>query len=212
MYSKDYYSIHDENSYKSATVILNQLSNYISPSSIIDWGCGSGTWCKAAIEIWNVSIIGIDQHDFDGYQMYISQSNYRKEDIRKEIWVNKVELAICVEVIEHIDEYYEDAVIDNICSCSDTILFSGALPFQGGTGHINEKPYSYWVKKFRERGYNLDDRIRRDIWDNSDVEIWYRNNIMLLKKVKTIKIQEQYPLDIIHPDMLYRILKKRGAI
>ncbi len=211
MYTREYYTKHDTASYQSAKAVLTKLSSYIKPHSVIDLGCGSGTWCRAAAELWEIPVTGIDQHAYYDCHMHIPETQYRQLDIRKELCNYRAELTICVEVIEHIDEAYEDIVLDNICSTSDNVLFSGALPFQGGTGHINEKPYSYWVDKFSARGFGLDERLRNGIWHNDAIAIWYRNNIMLLQK-NNYRPKLNSPLDIIHPDMLKRILGKQGVL
>lgn len=212
MYSREYYSNHDQGSYDSAITILSRLSAYVNPQSVIDIGCGSGTWCKAAMNVWGIVALGIDQHSYEDCNMHIPESQYLQNDIRSRVHGYHADLVICVEVIEHIDEEYEDTVLDNICAMSNTILFSGALPFQGGTGHVNEKPYSYWVEKFNRRGFYLDERIRHDIWDDARVAIWYRNNIMLLHKNTNKNRMMHQHLDIIHPHMLERILRKRGFL
>lgn len=212
MYSKNYYSRHANGSLNSANRILSLLSEFIHPNSVADIGCGTGTWGFTAEKIWGAQIFAFDRHRYDDCDMYISAEKYFQCDLRQKTRLGRYDLAICVEVIEHIDQNYEDIVIDNLCACSDTLLFSGALPFQGGTGHINERPFSYWLEKFNMRGYTMIQDIRWSIWDQSDIEIWYRNNIMFLMKTTTKNKPTPYPVDIIHPQMLERILLKRGVL
>lgn len=217
MYDKAYYKRHEKGSYQSALILLNYLKDFLKINSIIDFGCGMGTWGKAAKDIGITNYIGVDQHYYNDKYMVIEKNSYIQHDLRNKFFVQRsFDLAISVEVAEHIDSVYENTFIENICNSSDIILFSAALPEQGGTGHINERPCSYWNSKFDALGYVLIDCIRPFFWNNKNIEIWYRNNCTLyIKKEKfdTIKSyipQSSFPIDIIHPEMLTRILKKRG--
>jgi SAM-dependent methyltransferase len=67
------------------------------------------------------------------------------------------DLALSTEVAEHIPAQYADAMVDYISGLSSTIVFTAAQPGQGGTGHINEQPRSYWIEKFTRRGLKLDE-------------------------------------------------------
>ena len=59
------------------------------------------------------------------------------------------------------------------------MLFSAAIPFQGGTHHVNEQWPEYWVKRFHDRGYAVIDCLRQKIWHNDNVEWWYAQNILM---------------------------------
>lgn len=159
--------------------------------------------------------LGIDQHDYSSEYMLISQENYLKYDLRNPLSLTrKYDIAISVEVAEHIDNKYAKIFIGNLCRHSDVILFSAALPNQGGTGHINEQPCSYWKQIFEKYKYRAIDCIRPVFWNDDTIEIWYRNNSILYVNerlyndfIKIIPMQV-HPLDIVHPEMLARILKK----
>src|SRR5262249_32708194 len=62
------------------------------------------------------------------------------------------------------------------------VLFSAAIPFQGGIGHINEQWPDYWVRYFAEREYRPIDCIRRHIWNNPKVEWWFAQNTFLFAR------------------------------
>lgn len=217
MYNKKYYKKHESGSYRSALQIFEYINVFIDFKSMVDFGCGMGTWCKAMEELGISDILGIDQHAYDSDYMLISAESYLQYDLRKELILpRRTDIAVSVEVAEHIEEEYSEIFIHNLCLCSDLILFSAAIPFQGGTGHINEKPCIFWSEIFNKYGYNAIDCIRPHFWNNENIEIWYRNNCILYAKENLYQKlivnipQEKYPLDIVHPAMLNRILNKRG--
>ena len=215
-YTQEYYQQHLSGALSSAKVILNVLSSFYKPSLVIDFGCGSGAWLNIAKEMFHSKVLGIDQHSFFDTDMLILPDEYLAHNLETPLHLGyKFDLAISVEVAEHIAEEFADTFINSLCNHSDVVLFSAALPMQGGTGHINEKPCSYWAKKFAQHGFFALDCLRPLIWDNTDVEVWYKNNSLLfVSQHQKNKLERQipqinYPLDVIHPQMLERILNRR---
>lgn len=215
IYGKEYYIKHQIGSYNSAINILGYILSQLDITSMIDFGCGMGTWCLAAQELNIKKILGVDIHDYADDYMLISSEQYKKCDLRNEVKLEIcADLVISVEVGEHVEENCSKQFIDNICNHGEVVLFSAAIPFQGGQGHINEQPCSYWAQLFTSNGYMLFDCIRPQFWNSSNVEIWYKNNcVMFIREdrydavINRFKVSS-YPIDIIHPDMLKRIIKK----
>lgn len=213
-YTQSFYDKYLQGSYDSANTIISFISNYISPKTVIDFGCGSGAWLNVAQEIFGAKILGIDQHEYKDIHMLIDENEYITHDLTKPLHLGKhYDLAISVEVAEHIDCKYSDILVETLCNHSDIVLFSAAIPMQGGTGHINERPCSYWAEKFSQRGYYAMDCLRPALWNNENIEIWYINNAILYVSEDTYNILSgkidtyYYPLDIIHPKMLEKITK-----
>lgn len=93
---------------------------------------------------------------------------------------NKFDLCLCLEVAEHVSEGKADSLINYLCSLSDYVLFSAAIPNQGGTGHINEQWQTYWADKFYANGFGAE--LLYPVRDNEKVEPWYRQNMILYKR------------------------------
>lgn len=219
MYNANYYKKHETGSYQSAIQILEYLNSFIDFNSVIDFGCGMGTWCKALNNLGVKNFLGIDKHHYDPAYMLIPADKYIQFDLRRPLeLIRRVDMAISVEVAEHVNSEYSDIFIKNLCSCSEIVLFSAAITYQGGTGHVNEQSCTYWEKIFNGHGYKAIDCIRPYFWNNNQVEIWYKNNCVLYIAQHTYENifaqipQNTYPLDIIHPSMLNRILKKKGVL
>ncbi len=128
---------------------------------VIDVGCGSMFYLrqfqhahlrtKTGAE-YRVPILGIDALQ----QPYLTP--YERVDLRfpwKPFNGYRYSLALCLEVAEHLKPEYAETIIDTLCACSDTIVFSAATPGQGGEHHHNERPTSYWLELFAARGYGL---------------------------------------------------------
>jgi hypothetical protein len=59
------------------------------------------------------------------------------------------------------------------------VLFSAAIPFQGGTHHVNEQWPDYWVEYFHRHDYVPVDCLRKKIWHHEHIEWWYIQNVLL---------------------------------
>ena len=169
-YKDSYFSRRKSLSYSSAQKILALVRDFYSFSSAVDFGCGTGTWLKACMELGCKSIKG-----FDGF-------------------ADTSDLCIPPECFSQ--KLLGETI--NLTKASKVILFSAALPGQGGTNHINEQPPSFWQKKFNEHRYSQLDIIRPIIWDEPAVAWWYKQNTFLYvhdESIETLKLPD-------HPDSL----------
>ena len=214
-YNKMFYSENMKGSMLSAERIIPYVMDMLSPihiASVVDFGCGIGGWLSQFQKINpSINILGLDSGNPEESQLQLPVGNYKKADLSKEINLNKkYDLCISLEVAEHLEPKYAEVGVGNICRHSDIILFSAALTGQGGTNHVNERLLSYWAKKFRKRGYIMYDIIRPYFWNDRNIEVWYRQNMVLFIE-KGVDIRECHfkketykaITDIAHPELLY---------
>jgi SAM-dependent methyltransferase len=186
----------------AASYIVPYIIEIINPKSVVDIGCGLGTWLKVFKEHNITDILGIDWPQIDKELLCISDTEFIGADLEKEISIGrKFDLALCLEVLEHLDEKSAVQIVDTISSLSDTIIFSAAIPFQGGDNHINEQWPEYWFKKFEENGFFIYDPFRELFWQNDNIEWWYRQNIFLISKNEFVLPKTSNPKIYIHPKL-----------
>lgn len=165
---------------KAAKIILPILFDVYHPKSVLDVGCGLGSWIKVCQDDFNVDICGIDGPWLDKELLYVSEEKILIKDLTKEIQLNKkYNMVISLEVAEHIDQLYTHNFIKTLINHSDIILFSAAIPGQGGMNHLNEQEFNYWIDIFASHGYEAYDFVRPKIWHLDDVEWWYKQNSFL---------------------------------
>jgi hypothetical protein len=178
-----YHHLDEIHNTRSASIILPMLFEIYKPNSVLDVGAGLGTWLKVCIDLGVSEVLGIDGEYVDMSRVVIPHECFLRKDLTCLTYSEKrYDLTICLEVAEHLPPESAVQFVDFLTSSSDVILFSAAVPFQGGQGHINERPISYWVKLFEARKYTVYDFIRPQIWNNQSVDWWYRQNILIFSK------------------------------
>jgi len=208
-YDRNFFSELEENSYSSALSVIPVIEEFFHPKSVIDVGCGTGAWLKAWIQKFALKdFLGIDGPYVDKNTLLIPSENFLFKDLKEPINVNrKFDLAISLEVGEHLSDAKADIFVRSLVSVSDIVVFSAALPGQMGTYHINEQYPEYWAAHFRKYNFIPVDCIRTKIWNNPKVEYWYQQNILVF--ISENKIGE-YPylqcyVDTTNPLFLTRI-------
>jgi SAM-dependent methyltransferase len=199
--------IHDEITHNSSAAeqVLPLLFETYKPTSIIDVGCGLGNWIEVAKRLTGAQIIGVDGDYVDRSLLKIGENEFVEKDLTKPFDLNKkFDLAICLEVAEHLPEASAEGFIKSITNHSDVIMFSAALPGQGGQNHINEQWPSYWQEHFNNCGFEMIDFFRFKIWNNTKIEYWYKQNLFLVvrKGHKLAKNDPEITYSLVHPELL----------
>lgn len=189
-----------------ADLILPIVFEFFSPNSILDIGCGIGTWLSVAKKLGIKDLIGVDGEYVDRKLLgkYLLDKEFISYDLNQPLDLKrKFDLCLCLEVAEHLPESSSDTLVETLVRHSDTILFSAAIPGQGGQNHINEKKPEFWIEKFLDRGFQVYDPIRSEVWNNEMVDVWYKQNIFLFSK-KSFDLPKPVFSYLVHPD-LYKI-------
>jgi 2-polyprenyl-3-methyl-5-hydroxy-6-metoxy-1,4-benzoquinol methylase len=118
--------------------------------NIIDVGCGPGIYVKALQEA-GINAEGVDIDPSSPCTKIDIFSQEFRDD-----YFGKYDIAFCIEVAEHFPERLADNLVDVLTNLAPMVLFSAAVPGQGGHGHINCQHKPYWVSKFAEKNYVVD--------------------------------------------------------
>lgn len=188
--------IHNLTAPREVVPLLIQLTK---PKSVLDVGCGTGTWLNVFDENGVKDFLGVDGDFVNRSLLKIKTDNFIPVDLRKPLDLKRrFDLVVCLEVAEHLSIENADVLINSLVNHSDQIIFSAAIPNQGGQNHLNEQWPDYWAEKFYEHGYYFHDTIRPIIWNNSKIDWWYRQNIFLVNKTKP---ERESALSIVHPEL-----------
>ena len=159
-------------------------------------------------------VVGYDGGAVEGAQFKIPRTCFERIDLESPPPPQRrFDVALCLEVAEHLSDSAANDLIAFLTSLSDIVLFSAAIPHQGGTNHVNEQPLSYWIGKFDRHAYEVLDVVRPEIWDDLRVAFWYRQNMVLAVR-RSVSTQLHTsgiskPLDIVHPELLALWVKRK---
>jgi SAM-dependent methyltransferase len=179
-YDEDFFGRQLDGSLNSARVIIPVVLSLISPTSILDVGCGQGAWLRVFQENGIDSVCGIDADYVNTSGLLIPREKFIAADLSQLEQINgHFDLAVCLEVLEHLPPDSGARIVKMLTGAAPVVLFSAAIPRQGGTRHINERWPSYWRCLFEQEGFRLLDPIRPKIRDDRRVMYYYRQNILL---------------------------------
>jgi SAM-dependent methyltransferase len=208
-YSSKFYEQQQEGSLRSARRVLPFLLDLTDPKSIVDVGCGVGTWLAAARELGVRDVLGLDGPYVDTTMLQIPPDCFRAADLTQPLDAGRTfDVALCLEVAEHLPESNANTLVESLTHLAPLVLFSAAVPRQCGEHHVNEQWQSWWVERFQQVGYIAVDCIRRRIWDDGQVEWWYAQNSLLMVRGDHLQtsprlVQEHQrssgPVNIVHP-------------
>lgn len=220
MYSKEFYKNQQENisGKKTSEKIIHHIIKKFSPKSIIDIGCGVGTFLLAA-EKKGISVLtGVDFYPVDE-DLVITSEKFRRINITEPFNLDqKFDIALCLEVAEHLHEEFAQILIKNLIKHSDIIIFSAAIPLQGGTNHFNEQWQDYWIQQFNFHNYSPSFDFRELIWNDDEIISIYKQNIVVfvnnsIKETVDLNFNNTNLSSVVHPDVfLWKVETLQGEL
>ena len=189
MYNEEFHKAIENDEIPQAQRLGQYIQTYICPDVFIDFGCSTGIYVKE-VEKYCPYTIGLEFSE-EAVDNSVCK-NIVKSDLTVPLILNLPQssnrLGLCLEVLEHIDDVHSKQVLENITNHSDIVIFSAAVPGQGGTGHINCQPKIHWIKKFHELGWMVDlDTTKHLLYFMSQGYHmgWFTNNAMVLIPYKS---------------------------
>jgi SAM-dependent methyltransferase len=179
MYSYDdtFFAMADRTAAASAKGLIRALAEALPANSVLDVGCGRGVWLAQWLRHGATEVLGVDGPYIDAKMLHVPGSSFLARDISQPLSLGRTfDLVQSLEVAEHLAEANAETFIDTLTRHGSVILFSAAIPGQGGEHHINEQPWEYWRAKFAARGFELFDFVRPLIRDDEAIYFCYRFN------------------------------------
>jgi SAM-dependent methyltransferase len=207
-YKPKFYSSRHSITLYSAETIIKIVDELVHPKCVVDVGCGVGTWLNVFERTGATDILGIEGYWVTDEAMVIPLDKLKKANLEQRIDIGRTfDLAISLEVAEHIKEEFAEQFVENLVKLAPVVLFSAAIPLQGGKYHVNEQWPEYWKEKFEKHNYTILDCIRPRIWNDEKIEMWYAQNSFIyidndeLNKYPSMeKYKSEIPmLSLVHP-------------
>lgn len=196
---------------RSVEAIVPSLLEWVRPQAVVDVGCGVGSWLAVFQQHGVSNVLGLDGAWVDRSLLEIAADKFLVTDLASPVTLDRVfDLALSLEVAEHLPAKAAAGFVASLVGLSPVVLFSAAVPGQGGVEHVNEQWPQYWRDLFARHDYALID-IRAHFWSHQAILPWYRQNMLLFVDRSWLPaypaLQALHagaaavPLDMVHPDM-----------
>lgn len=200
---------------RSADVIVPMVMARFAPARVVDLGCGAGDWLAAFLRHGARDVQGYDGPWVPASSLRIPATAFTAIDFHMSLpSISRCDLAMSLEVAEHVDREAAARCIEFLCRASDVVLFSAAIPGQGGHGHINEQYQDRWIAQFEAQGYGAFDLIRPAIWMDARVSWWYQQNVLIFANAAgqaRFGLQPQaFMANVVHPALYEKNMDPRN--
>ena len=182
LYTPEFFAGQSDDSLRSASVVVPLAMELLNPASVVDVGCGTGSWLAAFRAAGVGRILGINGDYVDRGAPRMPEACFASADLasgRSFGAGETFDLAVSLEVAEHLPPSAAREFVGGLARLAPVVLFSAAIPGQTGIGHINERWPSYWAALFSQHGYVQLDPFRMRLWNDTRVAWWYRQNLFL---------------------------------
>lgn len=187
-YTVEYYQAINEDEKEQAFSLTKAIAELYHPKSVVDLGCGTGLYLFP-FGSSDVELLGVDISEaaFDNRTRCMDRKYLKTMDIAEPSFSlpHKFDVALCLEVLEHIGNEKTKVLMENITKASDILIVSAAQPGQAGLNHVTLEPPEYWNKLFMEKGFKRDYHDEYQlILPVSQVHhtIWIIRNLMVFKR------------------------------
>ena len=186
-YSKKFYESIQSGGVNSARKITPFLLSNLQTKSVIDVGCGCGAWLKTFQEQGLTDLLGIDG-GWAKESFLLEKKQFIETDLSKDFSLHRsFDLVVSLEVAEHLPEERAAGFVRDLTNLGEIVLFSAAIPGQGGVNHVNERPPTYWSNLFRDFGFFPCQFFRLLFWEENDVDWWYQQNLLVFFKQPEVR-------------------------
>jgi hypothetical protein len=144
--------------------------------SVVDVGGGDGGWLRVFQQHGVEEVLLIDCPEVEPH-LVIDRRYLEPCDLSRDLPApRRFDLALCLECAEHLPAHRAVPLVEWLTKSADIVVFSAAIPGQGGKGHIHLRFPDFWNELFARRGYRRHDVLRPRIVADRAVAWWYRQN------------------------------------
>ncbi|MCZ2157145.1 MAG: class I SAM-dependent methyltransferase [Bryobacterales bacterium] len=190
LYDADFFrNVIETHSGFAARPMANSIMRDLAPHSVLDVGCGGGHLLEA-LRDRGCEIFGLEFAPEGLEACRRRRIPVARVDLERDSFTapRLYDVVCSIEVAEHLPEHAADHFVNLLATASDCLVFSAATPGQGGTGHLNEQPHSYWINKLAEHGLALDEALSAawsSEWETAGLQPWFWRNIMVFRRART---------------------------
>lgn len=218
-YDATFFAHQRHGSRATAEVVLPWLLAWTGARTLVDVGCGAGTWVAVAHRLGIEAGIGIDGAHVPVTVREVGRSAFLVADLAAPLRLAaSFDVALCLEVAEHLPPTRADGLVADLVALAPVVLFSAAAPGQGGIGHVHEAWPEAWARRFAAHRFRWFDPVRPRLWARPDLPWWYAQNTLLYAHEEHVAglaaaarvgpEASAWPLPLVHPAAQHRLERR----
>lgn len=201
-FAPDMYDLIRAGCQRSARQLAPLINDFVGAKTVVDVGGGEGWFASEFASLGAKATV----YEAGSFGEMAPNVEFVEVDLEREAFPRrKFSLALCLEVAEHLSDERAPAFVKELCKAAPVVAFSAAIPGQGGHKHINEQWPQYWADLFYDHGYVASEDLRWEIWEDDEIEHWYRQNLLIFAKHQFFDERSmsftKYPVPVVHPTL-----------
>lgn len=200
--------------------LLLRVDDGWAPHRVVDVGCGPGWWAREFFDRYATEALGVDG-PFGGQAIRdrnVPTCRYVEADLTGPFLATpglkpiadpaRWDLALCLEVAEHLPDDRAHSFATALRALAPVVVFSAAIPGQGGIGHVNEQWPDYWAAMFRKAGWCTSGDIRWQLWDEPDLAPYYAQNMFVAWEPTKLWGPSEPVRGVVHPGVWSHVTRR----
>ena len=213
-FDPDYFAWLGERAERSARVVVPLLLDLTRARSVVDVGCGTAAWLQVCRERGVEDVVGVDGDHIDRAQLRIPRERFVARDLAQPFSLDReFDLALSLEAAHYLPPERAPDLVAAIAAAAPVVLFSAAIPAQGGGPGLNRQWPAYWATLFRDHGLTACDWLRARVWEDERVDWWYAQNALLYVREDRLAALGLHPVErvlaLVHPIHFLEVAERR---
>lgn len=185
-YDRDFFDHHRHRMARSAARLVPEILDLLAPTtpaSAVDVGCGAGAFLAELGRRGVGELVAVEGPWLTRDQLDAPEAQLVTGELPAVLDTPQLQrtfdLALSLEVAEHLPEPDADRFVERLAALAPVVVFSAAVPGQGGTGHVHEAWPEEWAARFAAHGLVAADALRDRVWHDPDVAWWHAQNVLV---------------------------------
>jgi SAM-dependent methyltransferase len=166
----------------SAGAVVPLVTELLGPRSVLDVGCGDGTWLDAYRRAGVADVFGINDRPPDGPPRVPADRLAARDLAAPWDLGRRFDLVQALEVAGRLPPEAAEGFVRALARHGDAVLFSAPIPREGGAEHANARWPDYWAELFAREGFATYDCVRPRLWGDPRVAWPYAQNCLLFAR------------------------------
>jgi glycosyltransferase involved in cell wall biosynthesis/SAM-dependent methyltransferase len=161
----------------AAMTVAELVDRYLAPQSVLDLGCGNGTWLDVLASRAPRDILGVEEESVGPRDLAVDPARVLNASLARPLDLDRsFDLVLCLQGPDHVEPQFAKVLVGNCTRHADAVLFCVGLPSEVGS---DSERGGRWIELFRNEDFQAVDLVRPLIWQDPRIPACYRQHLWL---------------------------------